>query len=173
MIREIIKNNDKKHKILFDKWSEGINEKKKPAQILAFIKIFVVIGFYKFIGRPLLKLLSNPKMRMLIITPIITIILVTCTMKITTYLNEFSERDLGRTKYYTSYTVKPGDTVWAIASDMYQINPEYKSIRGYASDIMLINHCGENIKAGDKIRLPYYSTSEEQSQIIMKYITNY
>ena len=92
-----------------------------------------------------------------VVTIIVSIITISAfiTNKIITYKQNNTMLDFGRTRHYTTYTVKYGDTLWDIASDMCSINPEYPDVRVYISDVREINGIYD-IKACDVIRLPYY-----------------
>lgn len=61
-------------------------------------------------------------------------------------------------KYYTAYTVQPGDSLSSIASEY--ISDEYSSSHKYISEVVSINHLisASDIKAGQVIYIPYYST---------------
>lgn len=61
-------------------------------------------------------------------------------------------------KYYTSYEVKSGDTLWTIAKK-YSGNGAYDSVTGYIDEVCSINHLpSDTIYAGSEICIPYYST---------------
>lgn len=66
--------------------------------------------------------------------------------------------DYGRTKYYASYTVRPDDTLWTIASDLMPLNPEYQDIRQYVEEIRRLNDISPDggITAGHGLILPYF-----------------
>ena len=102
---------------------------------------------------------------------IISIITVSAliTAKIISVRNNSTMNDYGRTKYYTTYMVKYGDTLWDIASEMCSINPEYPDIRIYINEVRDVNNL-YNIKSGETIILPYFMyTDEESSEIFNKY----
>lgn len=61
-------------------------------------------------------------------------------------------------KYYTSVVIEAGDSLWAFA-EKYGDSVHYESERAYIEEVMQINHMkDENIKAGNHIILPYYSS---------------
>ena len=59
-------------------------------------------------------------------------------------------------KYYTSISVKSGDTLGSIAQRY--ISKEYRDIDEYVNEVRSINHIDDSsIYAGEKIIVPYYS----------------
>lgn len=61
-------------------------------------------------------------------------------------------------KYYTSITIKPGDTLWDIANE-YIDSEHYKNQKEYMDEVKSINHLEDgNLKAGQIIVVPYYSS---------------
>ena len=67
-----------------------------------------------------------------------------------------SKDNLPKNKYYTSITVKAGDTLWSIA-DQYSKDSNMTN-EEYIDDIKSINHIGDSIHSGDNIVIAYYST---------------
>ena len=62
-------------------------------------------------------------------------------------------------KYYKSVTVHTGDNIWNIASDYY--SPEhYDNMNAYVFEICNLNRINksDNIKSGENLIIPYYST---------------
>lgn len=59
-------------------------------------------------------------------------------------------------KFFTSYVVKPGDTLWDIASEY--ITVEYSDRNEYIEEVMTSNRMvSSNIYDGQLIILPYYA----------------
>ena len=60
-------------------------------------------------------------------------------------------------KYYTFYTVEPGDSLWEIAETNYELG--YSNHSDYIEDVMFINHLkdADDIICGDTLVIPYYS----------------
>lgn len=60
-------------------------------------------------------------------------------------------------KYYTFYEVEPGDTLWNLADEYYELG--YKDHTDYIDDVMFINHLenADDITCGDTLVIPYYS----------------
>ncbi len=60
-----------------------------------------------------------------------------------------------RCKSYTSIEIRPGDSLWSIASE--HMTEEYESIQDYVSEIKSINGLGsDEIHAGRFLLIPYY-----------------
>ncbi|MGI6117934.1 MAG: LysM peptidoglycan-binding domain-containing protein [Bilifractor sp.] len=61
-------------------------------------------------------------------------------------------------KYYTSYEVQPGDSLWTIA-EQYCDEDEYGSLGDYIDEVCEINHLTDDnlIYAGRNLCIPYYS----------------
>ena len=60
-------------------------------------------------------------------------------------------------KYYTSVEIMPGDTLTSIAKEHME---GYSSVRSYIEEVKFMNQIQDvnDIKAGQKIHIPYYST---------------
>lgn len=63
-------------------------------------------------------------------------------------------------KYYTSISVKKGDTLWSIASEY--MTAEYDSIEEYILEVKRLNHMdGDTIYTGRYLTVPYYSVEND------------
>lgn len=71
--------------------------------------------------------------------------------------NVKAENDELLHKYYTFYTVEPGDSLWEIADNHYKLG--YDDHADYIDDVMFINHLdnADDIASGDTLVIPYYS----------------
>ncbi len=60
-------------------------------------------------------------------------------------------------KYYTFYEIEPGDTLWSLADEYYELG--YKDHADYIDDVMFINHLENpnDITCGETLVIPYYS----------------
>ncbi len=60
-------------------------------------------------------------------------------------------------KYYTSVYVNPGDTLWTIAGEYYDLG--YENRKEYINEVMDINHLthASDLQSGTVIYVPYYS----------------
>ncbi|MGI6008200.1 MAG: LysM peptidoglycan-binding domain-containing protein [Ruminococcus sp.] len=69
-----------------------------------------------------------------------------------------AESDLSRItyKYYKSYYIETGDSLWSIAKE--HMTDEYSDINEYIAEVKKINHLSDNtVKQGTHICIPYYS----------------
>lgn len=67
-----------------------------------------------------------------------------------------SEQEMITYKYYTSITVKEGETLWDIASTY--MSDEFSSMQKYINEVKNINHLrNDKIYAGENLIVPYYS----------------
>ena len=58
-------------------------------------------------------------------------------------------------KYYTSIEIKPGDSLWSIATEY--MSEEYENVQEYIEDIKAFNGMGDDtIHSGRYIIIPYY-----------------
>lgn len=90
-----------------------------------------------------------------------SLVIVMAVMTFTLSLRSYAlakDRSEPNYKYYTAYTVQPGDSLSAIASEY--ISDEYSSAHKYISEVVSINHLisASDIKAGQVIYIPYYSS---------------
>ena len=60
-------------------------------------------------------------------------------------------------KYYTTYYVEPGDSLWMIADSNYELG--YDNHTEYINEVISINHLdsADDLLSGDSIIIPYYS----------------
>ena len=60
-------------------------------------------------------------------------------------------------KYYTSYKVETGDSLWTIADSHYDLG--YDNHAEYIDEVMSINHLknADDIISGETLIIPYYS----------------
>lgn len=71
--------------------------------------------------------------------------------------NAKSDREAVLYKYYTSITVRPGETLWSIAQE--KAGAGNGRARDYIDEVMRMNYLeDENITAGQSIIVPYYSS---------------
>lgn len=107
------------------------------------------------------RLRRRTERRNMMIRFISALVIVMAVMTFTLSLRSYAlakDRSEPTYKYYTAYTVQPGDSLSAIASAY--ITDEYSSVHRYISEVVSINHliAASDIKAGQVIYLPYYST---------------
>ena len=71
--------------------------------------------------------------------------------------NVKAENDEQLHKYYTFYTVEPGDSLWEVADEYCELG--YKDQSDYIDEVMFINHLDDSndIISGETLVLPYYS----------------
>ena len=63
-------------------------------------------------------------------------------------------------KYYKSYYVESGDTLWSIAQE--HITEEYPDTDAYITEVKKINGLfGNDLRQGSHICIPYYSTEHK------------
>lgn len=68
-----------------------------------------------------------------------------------------SEKSAVSYKYFTSIQIQPGDTLLSIAQEY--ADDHYSSIYTYMEEVCRTNHLlDDDIKAGDYLIVPYYST---------------
>lgn len=69
-----------------------------------------------------------------------------------------AESDISRItyKYYKSYYVESGDSLWSIAKE--HMTDEYPDVDAYITEVKKINGLyGDDLKHGSHICIPYYS----------------
>lgn len=71
--------------------------------------------------------------------------------------NARSTSDKQEYKYFMSYEVEAGDSLWSIASD--NCDEHYESIEDYIEEICIINSISDesSLIAGNHLIIPYYS----------------
>lgn len=92
---------------------------------------------------------------------ILSIIIVFCVSGVVT--NARSINDHPEYKYFMSYELEYGDTLWSIATD-YVDEHHYTSIDDYIEEVCIINSISVDTRliAGTNLILPYYSTEFKQ-----------
>lgn len=133
---------------------------------------------FQFICRVLKKRFHKYMQRNIMAVAVTGIIIGMCVgafvgMKAANFAQTNRINDYGRDKTFTTYTVKPGDTIWGIAQDLAALNPEYNDIRQYVADIEKMNrlYTGE-IRSGQIIYIPYYISHDgiaSHEDIYLKY----
>lgn len=69
---------------------------------------------------------------------------------------KFNPKDSGHEKYYTSITIKEGDTLWTIAEE--NKTPEYRNSKEYIKEVCEMNHLTSyNITEGKHLVIPHYT----------------
>jgi hypothetical protein len=85
---------------------------------------------------------------------------------------EFKRDDYGRHRSYIMYTVGGDESLWSIASELIEVNPEYRSVRAYVHDIASCNsnlYYDSELKYGQVIMIPVYVNTKEQVETLDKY----
>ncbi len=87
------------------------------------------------------------------------IIFILSIMKFSFHVDAQTEDYKPEFKYYTSVTVHAGDSLWALASDMYS-EEHYKNFNSYVTEICKLNNISDadDLKAGENLIIPYYSS---------------
>ena len=87
---------------------------------------------------------------------IITLIIVLICMKFTARETVAEDKSKFSKKYYKSYMIEYGDTLWTIAEN--ECGTEWKNNWDYIDEVMRINGLHtDTIKAGNYLTLPYYT----------------
>ena len=107
------------------------------------------------------KLRRQREQRRRIASVILTVCLIT--MCVVSYHSLTTSANTGADevplKYYTSITVKGGESLWSIA-DTYIDYAQYKNKESYIREVCSINNLEDasEIRAGQKLVVPYYSS---------------
>ena len=81
-------------------------------------------------------------------------------LMITSGTTSAGEEQEVKTKFYTSYDIQQGDTLWSVAEQY--MCAEYGSIYDYIDEVRSINHIyGDQLTAGMHICIPYYGITAE------------
>lgn len=73
--------------------------------------------------------------------------------------NTMAKNEKEAYKYFESYEVKPGDSLWSIADEY--ITPEYRDKEEYIAEIKQMNHMlDDDLSAGDFLIVSYYAYDE-------------
>ncbi|MDO4803189.1 MAG: LysM peptidoglycan-binding domain-containing protein [Lachnospiraceae bacterium] len=87
---------------------------------------------------------------------IVTLIMVLACIKFTARATIAENAARFSKKYYKSYLVESGDTLWTIAES--ECGSRWNNNWDYIDEVMLINGLkSETIKAGNYLMLPYYT----------------
>ena len=99
---------------------------------------------------------SCVKEKVITVCTIIALVLIAVFIFGSTTASADSNLRVNERKYFTSYVVKSGDTLWAIAGDY--ITPEYTSRNEYIREILTSNRMDStDIYPGQLIIVPYYA----------------
>lgn len=106
------------------------------------------------------KLRRQKEIRRKIILAILSVcIILTCALSYSALISNASAEvtDISY-KYFTSIEVSYGDSLWSIAEE-YKDDKFYDSTEDYIEEVVRMNHLtSSNIKAGQCLIIPYYST---------------
>ena len=101
------------------------------------------------------KLIRNRIATAMAVT-IVTLIIVLLCMKFTARETIAEEKSRFSKKYYKSYMIEYGDTLWTIAEK--NCGTEWKNNWDYIDEVMRINGLhSDKIRAGYHLTLPYYT----------------
>lgn len=96
------------------------------------------------------------KLAMAMTVVILTLIMVLACMKFTAKATIAEDYARFSKKYYKSYLIESGDTLWSIADN--ECGSRWNNKWDYIDEIMRINGLrSETIKAGNYLTLPYYT----------------
>ncbi len=106
------------------------------------------------------KLRRQKEIKRRIVFAILSVcIILTCALSYGVLVSNASSEDTDISyKYFTSIEVSYGDTLWSIAEE-YKDAEFYASTEDYIDEVVRMNHLtSSNIKAGQYLIIPYYST---------------
>ena len=103
------------------------------------------------------RLRREARIRSLLLVLISVILTTAAVLTITAHKANADRMDVPTYKYYTSVSVKSGDTLWSIAQEY--ISCEYEDTNDYIREVRSINHLvGNDLTPGEYLTVPYYST---------------
>lgn len=92
---------------------------------------------------------------------VVLILLVMASLGLTAKTTSAGDANHHSYKYYTSISIKDGDTLWSIAEE--HITKEYSTMNEYIKEVQTLNGLnGTNIRSGCTLVIPYYSEEYQQ-----------